>query len=231
MSAKDTHSETFEEFKNSFSYGSRNDLNFKFLAGLSDADAAKFIQELLWKLGDTLNDGDLDRLVEHIVEGQVSGYSSKGRWGYDTGPFVPLKKPLSEIKLGLVSSTGQYAEGDDPGLLGVKNMTQQEAIERIGEYIREAPELASVPFGTPQEQIRARHGGYDVRAVQQDTNVAFPIHRLQELHQEGIIGELSENAYSFVGACGQKALQKQTAPQWSQMFSEQGLEAALLVPV
>ena len=27
---------TFEDFKRSFSYGSRNDLNFKFLAGLSD---------------------------------------------------------------------------------------------------------------------------------------------------------------------------------------------------
>ncbi|MCJ7626101.1 MAG: glycine/sarcosine/betaine reductase selenoprotein B family protein [Anaerolineaceae bacterium] len=231
MSSEDIHQETFEEFKKSFSYGSRTDLNFKFLAGLSDADAAAFIQELFWKLGDTLNDGDLDRVVEHIVEGQIRAYSRKGRWGYDTGPFSPLKKHLSEVKLGLISSTGQYIEGDDPGLLGVKNMTQQEAIERIGEYIREAPELASVPIETPQDRISARHGGFDVRAVQQDTNTAFPIHRLRELQQEGIIGELAEKVYSFVGACAQKTLQKHTAPLWSQIFLGQGIDAALLVPV
>jgi hypothetical protein len=231
MSSEDIHQETFEEFRKSFSYGSRTDLNFKFLAGLSDTDAAAFIQGLFWKLGDTLNDGDLDRLVEHIVEGQISAYSHKGRWGYGTGPFVPLKKPISEAKLGLISSTGQYIEGDDPGLLGVKNMSQQEAIEHIGEYIREAPELATVPFETPQEQIRARHGGYDVRAVRQDTNTAFPIHRLQELQGEGIIGDLADNAYSFVGACAQKALQKQAAHQWSQIFLDQEIDAVLLVPV
>ena len=35
--------ESFDEFKGSFSYGSRTDLNFKFLAGLSEEDAARFI--------------------------------------------------------------------------------------------------------------------------------------------------------------------------------------------
>ena len=42
--------ESFEDFKKSFSYGSRTDLNFKFLAKLSDDQAAKFFQDLLWKL-------------------------------------------------------------------------------------------------------------------------------------------------------------------------------------
>lgn len=35
--------ESFLQFKNSFSYGSRSDLSFKFLKNLSEADAARFI--------------------------------------------------------------------------------------------------------------------------------------------------------------------------------------------
>jgi hypothetical protein len=39
--------ESFEGFKNSFSYGSRTDMNFKFLKNLSEEDAAQFFQDLL----------------------------------------------------------------------------------------------------------------------------------------------------------------------------------------
>ena len=58
--------ETFGEFKNSFSYGSRTDLNFKFLKSLPDEEAATFLQELLWKLGDAFDDGDYTRVYEHV---------------------------------------------------------------------------------------------------------------------------------------------------------------------
>ena len=40
--------ETFAEIKNSFSYGKRSDMNFKFLKSLSEEDAGQFFQELLW---------------------------------------------------------------------------------------------------------------------------------------------------------------------------------------
>ncbi len=63
--------ESFEEFKNSFAYGSRTDLNFKFLKALSNEEAAQFFQDLLWKLGDSFDDGQFDRLVEHVRQGQI----------------------------------------------------------------------------------------------------------------------------------------------------------------
>ena len=80
---------SFEEFKKSFTYGSRNDLNFKFLAGLSDEDAATFFQELLWKLGDTLDDGSADRLIAHATTWQVRAYAGESSTAYDEGPFTP----------------------------------------------------------------------------------------------------------------------------------------------
>ena len=231
MAADKTFVETFEEFKNSFSYGSRTDLNFKFLAGLSDADTARFIQELLWKLGDTIDDGDIGRLIKHVIEGQVQGYSGRGGSVYDSGQFRCLEKPVSEIILGLLTATGHFVDGDDPEPFGVKNMTQEEAIERIDDFIRNEPTLSEIPLNTPIEKLRTRHGGYDVRGTQRDPNVAFPIERLVELKQDGLVGELAENAYSFVGACAQKSLENRVAPLWAQDLKQKGIDAVLLVPV
>ncbi len=42
MTSDDAHPESFAALKNSFYYGSRSDLNFKFLKDLSDEDAARF---------------------------------------------------------------------------------------------------------------------------------------------------------------------------------------------
>jgi hypothetical protein len=49
--------------------------------------------------------------------------------------------------------------------------------------------------------------------------------------REGIIGSLAPNAYSFMGACAQTRLLKQTGPRWVEMFRQQGIEGAVLVPV
>jgi hypothetical protein len=61
-------------------------MNFKFLKDLSAEEAGLFFQSLLWKLGDSMNDGDFIRIVDHIIEAQTQGYSDPGRFIYE----VPL---------------------------------------------------------------------------------------------------------------------------------------------
>ncbi|MGO1469366.1 MULTISPECIES: hypothetical protein [Bacillota] len=46
--------ETFNDFKNSFSYGKRNNLNFKFMSKMTDDEAANFIEELLTLSGGSI---------------------------------------------------------------------------------------------------------------------------------------------------------------------------------
>jgi D-proline reductase (dithiol) PrdB len=227
-----TKQETFKEFKNSFAYGSRNDLGFKFLASLSDQDAGKFLQDLLWKLGDAFDDGQFDRIVEHVYEWQLQAYAGESnKWAYDKGPFTPLQKPLSESRLALMSSSGHFVEGDDPEPFGVKNMTQEEAVNRILQFIKSELSLSRIPVGTPREKLRVRHGGYDVRGAQADPNVVFPHEILLELEKKGHIGELAREAYSFMGACSQKRLLKESGPQWVRLLQEKQIDAALLIPV
>jgi hypothetical protein len=224
--------ESFEDFKNSFSYGSRTDLNFKFLAKLSDQEAADFFQELLWKLGDSFDDGSLSRIAGHVLAWQQKSYSNaKKNFTYDDGPFTPLTKPVSQSRLALITSSGHFVAGDDPKPFGVTNMTQLEAIERIEEFVKEAPSLSSIPMNTPHEQLRVRHGGYDIRSAQADPNVALPLEILRELRSDGYIGELARQAYSFVGACAQRRLLKRNGPQWVDFLKAGEIDAALLVPV
>jgi D-proline reductase (dithiol) PrdB len=227
--------ESFEAFKDSFSYGSRTDLTFKFLKRLSAEDAARFFQGLLGQLGETCDDGRYERLVDLVCDWQRRAYAAsmeaESPWVYADGPFTRPDKPVGASRLGLLSSSGHFVDGDDPRPFGIEGMTQEEAVDRIGDFLKIEPALSAVPVDTPGERLRVRHGGYDIRGAEADPNVVFPLDRLRELQQDGAIGWLASPAYSFVGACAQTPLLKHAAPAWVARFREQRLDAAVLVPV
>jgi hypothetical protein len=223
--------ETLAEFKNSFAYGTRTDLNFKFLKNLSEDQTAAFLQQLLYDLSDTLDDGNLQRLYALTREWQARAYAGASRWEYAEGPFTRPARPPASARVALLTSSGHFVAGDDPAPLGVAQMTQAEAVARIDDFLKEEPVLSVIPAATPPAQLRVRHGGYDIRSALADPNVVFPLAHMRELAQEGRIGELAPQAYSFVGACAQLPLLKRTGPQWVERLRADGVEAAVLVPV
>lgn len=228
-------SESFEEFRRSFSYGSRSNLNFKFLKSLSDEDAAEFFRLLLERLGGAYDDGDLDPLVELAVEWQIRGYTpverAPRRWMYEGGPFAEPTKPLAETRVGFLTSSGHFLAGDDPQPFGIEDMTQQEAEDRIDDFLKAAPTLSRIPVDSSSEAWRVRHGGYDTSSAVADPGVTFPMVALRKLETEGVIGALHHDAFSFTGAAAQRRIINHSAPEWAQMLSEEGIEALLLVPV
>ena len=121
--------------------------------------------------------------------------------------------------------------GDDPEPLGVPEMSQQEAEDRISEFLRATPDLSVIDRGSPARELRVRHGGYDIRSVTKDHNVALPRDRLAEAAADGRIGEVSDRLYSFVGAAAQGRLRKQAAPEWVSQLQRDAVDAVLLVPV
>jgi hypothetical protein len=223
--------ETLESFAKSFSYGSRTDLNFKFLSKLSADQVGDFFQELLTRLGQVVDSGVYDPVHQHIYEWQIRAYAAVKGWTYGDGPFTRLTKPVSQVRLALLTSSGHFVDGDDPKPFGLDKMTQAQAIERIDDFLREPPGLSAIPSNTDSAQLRVRHGGYDIQATAQDPNVAFPLPLLREWVAAGKLGSLLESAYSFVGACAQTPLLKRTAPQWAQMLKDQQPDGLLLVPV
>ena len=91
--------ETLEEFKNSFFYGSRSDLLFKFLESLAPDEAGEFFRLLLGEVGTAIDHGEVGRLADLVYEWQVRGYSPPpdrpAMWSYDSGFFAPM--PASAI--------------------------------------------------------------------------------------------------------------------------------------
>ncbi len=229
----DEHKETFEEFRRSFNYGTRTDLLFKVLGGriLSDRDVAEFFRGLLEKLGDAFDTGDYQAIRDHCFRWQVKGYTppeaATPQFQYDTSPWAPLAKRLDQVRLTLVSTGGVFVAGQDP--LGSSGMTQEEAILRIQEFLRGDPALAIIPRNIPAHLLRIRHPGYDIRGAQRDYNVVFPLDHLKALEAEGIIGQLADEVYSFVGATSQLRLLAEHAPKWARHLQDQGVDAALLV--
>ncbi len=232
MTEATENKETFESFKNSFfQTGSRRDMNFKFIAHLSESDADLFFRGLLKLLGEVYDSEDYGRIAAYMIEWQIKGYAHEKNFAYEDGPFTPLAKPLPESRLALLTSSGHFVKDDDPEPLGVKNMTQKQAEDRIKEFLKEEPQLSSIPLDTSPEDLCIRHGGYDVCGSKLDFNVALPIQRLLEMVQNGVVGELASPVYSFVGACSQKRLLARTGPRWVSFLKKQKVDAVFLVPV
>ena len=224
--------ETLEQFRRSFSYGSRTDLLFKFLgsSGVTDQQAAEFFRGLLELLGEAFDTGGYGPVYDYCFQQQVEGYTpaegSEPTFEYDSAPWTPLQRPLSESRVAILSTGGLFVKGDDP--LGPDGPTQEEAIPRIQEFLRGLPVLATIPRDIDREELAVRHPGYDIRGTVRDPNVVFPIDRLIELEAEGVVGRVAEEHYSFVGATSQKRLLKE-APAWAERLKAARVDAVLLV--
>ena len=230
----DERYETFDDFKASFSYGSRNDLSFKFLTRLDAADAAEFFRLLLLEVGELMDGADSDRLLDLVYEWQVAAYQPPVHedrpFTYEDRPFTQLPGELRELTVGLVTSSGHYVAGEDPRPFGIEDMTQEESIRRIDDFMRSVPELTAIPRDTSTADLLVRHPGYDIRSVARDPGVAFPRSVLVEAEHAGRIGALAGTLYSFVGAVAQGRLRK-VIPNWIERWKNDGVQALLLVPV
>jgi D-proline reductase (dithiol) PrdB len=137
----------------------------------------------------------------------------------DPVPWAPLQKPLRESRLALVSSAGLVLPGQEPF---------DESI-RGGDY-----SLREIPSDTDISTLIDTHRSdlYDHAGLRQDPNLAFPLDRLRELVQKGRIDSLNHRQLSYMGSITAPGrLIKKTAPQDVRRLVEDGVDAALLVPV
>ena len=102
----------------------------------------------------------------------------------DAVPLARLAKPLSECRLTLVSSCGVHLKSDRP----------MDVCHPLGDFT-----FRRVPSSARPDEIIIHQLKYPHDDADKDINVIFPIERLQELAQEGIIGGLTANFFSFIG--------------------------------
>ena len=137
----------------------------------------------------------------------------------DPVPWTPLRKPLVECRLAVVSSAG-FVLPDQP------------------------PFERSMPGGDPSFRIipgdidlhtlvdTHRSEIFDHRAMRRDPNLAFPLDRARELVALGRIGAVARRHLSFMGSITAPGrLVRDTAPEAARWLVEDAVDIALLVPV
>lgn len=217
---------SFEKFRKSFYYGDHADMQFKFLAAMDDDAAADVVAEVLARVGEALDTGDLTGVRDAVCTAQVLAYQAADDPVVDDAPFITLRAPLPDLRLAVISAGGVFRVDDDP--MGPHGPTQQESLALIKDFLRGSPTLSVIPTDTPDSALTARHPGYDARTAQRDPGTVFPLSVLRELAAEGSVG-LAGQHYAFVGATSQVRLRTQVAPEWSRRLLADGVDACLLV--
>ena len=134
-------------------------------------------------------------------------------------PCAPLRRPLAEARVALVTTAGLVPSGQPPFDEGVKGgdfsyriIPGDAELQPLGEFHRSA--------------------SFDHAGIAADRNVAFPLDRLRELARSGEIGEVAPRQLSFMGSITAPGrLVKRTAPEAAQLLVEDRVDVALLVPV
>jgi len=136
-------------------------------------------------------------------------------------PWTPLTKPLNEATFALVTSAGISVKSDPPF-----DMEREKGEPTWGD-----PTYRKIPKGTQSSDIEVNHLHINTDLVRSDMNVILPLARMEELSDEGVIGDLASTAYSFYGFQWQhrQFLDTAIAPMIDQMKSE-GVDAVLLTP-
>jgi D-proline reductase (dithiol) PrdB len=103
---------------------------------------------------------------------------------FNDTPVSALSKPLKECKLALITTGGLHLKSDRP--------FDTKFIEGDCSY-------RMLPRDVKHEGIMITHESYNHKFINADLNCVFPIDRMREYVQEGIIKSLSEEHYSFMG--------------------------------
>ncbi len=127
-------------------------------------------------------------------------------------PWTPLTKPLAQCKVALMSSGGILYR-DQP------------------RFHREDASYRLIPKSATRADLGVWHFGYPTGDAERDPNCVFPLERLRELEAEGVIGELCDPAFTFMGRIySARKVREELAPKIVEELRSRRVEAFYLVP-
>lgn len=127
---------------------------------------------------------------------------------------------LSQRRVALISTAGLHRRDDRPFAV-----TSGNARAIAGDY-------RVIPNHVVANDLVMSHvsTNFDRTGFQQDWNVVFPLDRLHELAQDGVIGSVAAFHYSFMGATEPRHMEA-AAHELARLLHQDQVSAVLLVPV
>jgi D-proline reductase (dithiol) PrdB len=133
-------------------------------------------------------------------------------------PWAPPQKPLAKCKLAMVTTSGVHHSTQEPF-----DMQDSEG----------DPSFRAIDAATISDDYKITHDYYDHSDAEKDLNIIFPLQRLQELQKEGVIGQLAEVHYSFMGHIDGRhiaTLIGQSAQEVVKRLKQDQVDVVLLTP-
>lgn len=155
--------------------------------------------------------------VEQFIQGwedKLTSRSAPDALRFEDSPWTPLKRPLKEARVALVSTGGVYIKD------------KQDPYNTDGDI-----SYRVIPRDTPKERLGVAHTHYDTSGAVKDINVIFPYQRLQEIEKEEVVGSFAETCYGFMGFIPRPlvpSLLTESAPEVAQRLKADGVEAVLI---
>jgi D-proline reductase (dithiol) PrdB len=142
----------------------------------------------------------------------AQGYPRPYEWPHhDSVPFAPLKKPLTECRVGLVTTAGRPKP---PGAVAAMFAPR---------------ELYAEPVNPPPLHLFTDDLGWDKKATHtEDVDSFLPLNRLAECAANGRIGSVSPRFYGVPTEYSQGRTLERSAPQVLEWCLEDCLDAVLL---
>lgn len=131
---------------------------------------------------------------------------------YPTTPWA-VGPALSKRRVALISTAGLHRRDDRP-------FESLEGDYRIIPGSVQASDLVMTHLST----------NFDRTGFQQDWNIVFPLDRLRELAQEGVIGSVADFHYSFMGASDPSTMEA-SARKLAELLKADRVDAVFLIPV
>lgn len=151
--------------------------------------------------------GLFDKSVEKVASFHVEGV-----------PWTPFTMPVAAARIALVTTAGVHLVGQEPFDMD----------DHDGD-----PSFRELPCDTPVGGYMITHDYYDHTDADRDINIVFPIERLRELEDAGVIGGLASVNYGFMGHIDGRhieTLMKETGPEVARRLVNQGVNAVVLTP-
>jgi D-proline reductase (dithiol) PrdB len=134
-------------------------------------------------------------------------------------PLAVPRRPLAEARVALVTTAGLVPPGAEPFDLDTRG----------GD-----PTFRVIPAETSPQALVVHHrsDAFDRTGLATDINVVFPVAVLASLAREGRIGAVAPQHLSFMGSITAPGrLVRDHAPRAAELFVEDRVDVALLVPV
>ncbi|HSA77519.1 MAG TPA: glycine/sarcosine/betaine reductase selenoprotein B family protein [Nitrospirota bacterium] len=135
---------------------------------------------------------NIDRLKNRLIAKIITRFPSLAErfidayepWKSADIPWTPVTKDLGESTVAVVTTAGVHHQDQEPF-----NMTDHDG----------DPSWRVIDLRRPLSSLMITHDYYDHADADRDINIVFPVERLKEFEQEGLIGRVADLHYGLMG--------------------------------